>query len=148
MTIPSNYRQLKPTEVVRKGDLYRRESDKAVYPVRHSVGCVVGSYPSNLYTFWRRRHTKKVVTQSYKTPATAKTDEPKKTVTVVSFSYPGSQSHVPRLRTVQLISLDDKYLVGLEVTGDSPGEYKFQFKRYLRWKIRGISLVHFGAPLQ
>ena len=147
MTIPSNYRQLKPNEIIRKGDLYRliQEWDDNAIPVRNSIGRIVSAYP---YTFWRRRHTKNVVSQAPIAKAKTKTDEPKKTVTVVSFSYPGSQSHVPRLRTVQLISLDDKYLVGLEVTGDRPGEYKFQFKRYSRWKIRGISLVHFGSPLQ
>ena len=147
MTIPSNYRQLKPNEIIRKGDLYRiiQEWDDNAIPVRNSIGRIVSAYP---YTFWRRRHTKQVATSASVTKRQTKTDEPKKTVTVVSFSYPGSQSHVPRLRTVQLISLDDKYLVGLEVTGDRPGEYKFQFKRYSRWKIRGISLVHFGAPLQ
>ena len=147
MTIPSNYRQLKPNEIIRKGDLYRliEEWDGNAIPVRNSIGRIVSAYP---YTFWRRRHTKQVATSASVTKRQTKTDEPKKTVTVVSFSYPGSQSHVPRLRTVQLISLDDKYLVGLEVTGDRPGEYKFQFKRYSRWKIRGISLVHFGSPLQ
>jgi hypothetical protein len=148
MTIPSNYRQLKPNETIRKGDLYRQAWDKSIHPVNNSIGRTVGDYPSGSYTFWRRRHTKQVATSAPVTKRQTKTDEPKKTVTVVSFSYPGSQSHVPRLRTVQLISLDDKYLVGLEITGDHPGEYKFQFKRYSRWKIRGISLVHFGPPLQ
>jgi hypothetical protein len=147
MKIPVNYRQLKPTEIVRKGDFYRQEWDGSAIPVKNSIGKLVGSYSSHTYTFWRRRHTKAVVSPA-KVATPAKTDKPQKTVTVVSFSYPGSQSHIPRLRTVQLISLDDKYLVGLEVTGDHPGSYTFKFKRYSRWKIRGISLVHFGAPLQ
>lgn len=147
MIIPSNYRQLKTDEIIRKGDLYRQGWDGNAIPVRNSIGKTVSAYPENTYTFWRRRHTKPVVA-STQVATPSKASKPKKTVTVVSFSYTGSQSHVPRLRTVQLISLDDKYLTGLEVTGDQPGDYTFKFKRYLRWKIRGISLVHFGAPLQ
>jgi len=147
MKIPNNYRQLKPTEIIREDDLYRQEWDGSTLLVKNSIGRIVSAYSSNIYTFWRRRHTKSVVAPT-QVATPSKASKPKKTVTVVSFSYPGSQSHVPRLRTVQLISLDDKYLTGLEVTGDHPGDYTFKFKRYLRWKIRGISLVHFGAPLQ
>ena len=91
MTIPSNYRQLKPNEIIRKGDLYRliQEWDDNAIPVRNSIGRIVSAYP---YTFWRRRHTKNVVSQAPIAKAKTKTDEPKKTVTVVSFSYPGSPS--------------------------------------------------------
>jgi hypothetical protein len=164
MTIPNNYRQLKPNEIVRKGDLYRQERGGQVFPVKNSLGCFVGSYLS--LTFWRRRHVKKSqlvvvptnfpyhikpkrLTQLHNrikkvVTSSTKTETPKKNVTIVSFGYNYKS------RQVQLISLDSKYLVGLEITRDDWSRYKYQFKKFLRSNIENhgtIYLSHFGPPL-
>jgi hypothetical protein len=146
MNIPSNYRKLKPGEIVRKGDLYQHVNNHSIVsPVKYSIGHLVGNYP--YYTFWRRRHVKATITQP------TKTDAPKKAVAIVSFNYPGSHSHTLKGRTVQVISLDDTYLVGLEITNEPSwskhyGKRKYQFKKYRRDRISlgQIYLESFGPP--
>jgi len=140
MIIPSNYRQLKTDEVIRTGDMYRSKFDfQNVHEVRNSIGLT----PSNLqligYTFWRAR--KATVTPRVATPTPAKPTT-KKNVTIVEFTYNGKR------RRVQLISLDRQYLTGLEITREG-SRYKYQFKKYLRYKIDNglIRLNHFGEPL-
>ena len=149
MTIPKNYRQMKPKETPRKGDYYVSKSNpNHVVKMTGDSDHTVAHW--TYLNFFRRRHTKAVNVPAPVANHVKNEADPKKrsNVTVVSFSYPNSQTRVLYARTVQLISLDDKYLVGLEISAKEFGDYKFQFKRYSRWKIRGISLVHFGAPLQ
>ena len=142
MKIPSNYRQLKPDEIIRKGDLYQSVFDKLIVaPVRHSIGNKASSRPD--YTFWRRRHTK--ATPLSRVAAASTSAQPtanKKNVTIVEFTYNW------KARRVQLISLDAKYLTGLEITREG-SRYNYQFKKYLRYKVDNglISLYHFGEPL-
>ena len=148
MKIPFNYRQLKPNEIIREGDLYQRGGwDKN--PVKNSIGRIVDDYYPSLYTFWRRRHTKKVVTVPVivkRAKASVSTAaKPVKNVTVVSFHYNF------RVRLVQVISLDKTYLTGLEITREQgSSKLKYQFKKYLLSRMGGngsVQLEHFGAPL-
>jgi hypothetical protein len=94
------------------------------------------------YTFWRRRHvtTKKtpveVVISKPIRPVTPVTSP----VTIVKFRYPDSKprnSKQPRYHTerlVQLISLSDNYLTGLEIKSVN-GKLNYQFKKFCRDKI-------------
>jgi hypothetical protein len=145
MKIPDNYRQLKPDEIIRKGDLYRCENGGQIFPVINS---------SHLYTFWRRRHTKQIIVppvspvQVFVKRARASVStatKPVKNVTVVSFHYNF------RVRLVQVISLDKTYLTGLEITREQgSSKLKYQFKKYLLSRMGGngsVQLEHFGAPL-
>ena len=142
MKIPSNYRQVKSTDTVRKGDIYRNKTDlNDVGYARYTIGRIAGSRPD--YTFWRARKASKVTPQ-VASPAPAKPSTSKKIVALVAFEYPKKNGGV-RLRVVQVISLDANYLTGLEKNW-TPDGYKYQFKRYLRSKIvgRNIYLTQFG----
>lgn len=148
MIIPSNYRQVKTDDTVRKGDIYRIKNRRhgIVAFVHWSIGRKVSYYPN--FTFWRPRKTAKVTPSSgaswLPTPAKKQTKSDKKTVTIVVFTYNWKS------RRVQLISLDDKYLTGLEITREFCSPYKYQFKKFLRSRIDNhgtIYLSHFGEPL-
>jgi hypothetical protein len=142
MIIPSNYRQLKTDEIVRRGDLCRHEWDHVVFPAKNSIGLSVGAYPSSIYTFWRRRHAKATPLSRAAAAPTPAQPTAKKNVTIVEFTYNWKS------RRVQLISLDSQYLTGLEITREG-SRYSYQFKKYLRYKIDNgfISLYHYGEPL-
>ena len=133
MKIPDNYRQLKRDEIIRAEDIYQPVANRnVVSPVKYSIGDTAGSLPN--YSFWRRRHTKKVVAVPSPTPTIKKGS---KVVAVVSFSYRDSRNHFLKAREVQVVSLDDTYLIGLEITrGKYRGETPtYQFKRYRRDRI-------------
>jgi len=141
MIIPSNYRQLKTDEVIRKGDLYRSKHNLTnVGPVHWTIGTVVGN--TRDYTFWRRRHAKATPLSRAAAAPTPAQPTTKKNVTIVEFTYNWKS------RRVQLISLDSQYLTGLEITREG-SRYSYQFKKYLRYKIDSglIRLYHFGEPL-
>lgn len=148
MIIPSNYRQVKTDDTIRKGDLYRSKLDlNLVGSARWSIGHKAGDYSD--YTFWRPRKTVKVKPSSgaswlpHPKQTTPKKDTgAKKNVTIVEFTYNWKS------RRVQLISLDSGYLTGLEITREG-SRYNYQFKKYLRYKIDNglIRLYHFGEPL-
>ena len=144
MNIPSNYRRVKSNDRIRVGDMFRGKlMSNFTGVVSNGVGYLAKLYPE--YTIWRARigtenniiPTAKI---DLKTPPSFTTE--KKNVAVVSFYY--NDTH----RTVQLVSFDDTYLKGLEITvgKDKP---KYQFKCFFRsniWRNR-ISLVSFG-PVQ
>ena len=146
--IPSNYRQLDYDEIIRKGDLYQPTNYPTnINSVKYAIGCYVRDYLNN-YTFWRRRHTKAITKALPSVPMRkgiiTATEKSKKTVIEVSFDYPKKDGYL-KTRIVQLISLDSRYLVGLEKTwqGAKP---KYQFKKFLRNKIcrNEIYLESFG----
>ena len=138
-----NHRKLKQHEIIREGDLYQ-DAQGEIRRVKFSIGRNPSGYILN--TFWRRKHTKKPLNVVIRIPRSKDTTASDKTknVTIVTFQY--SHNYVPRGRIVQLIKVDGQYVTGLERTGYS-GEYKYQFKRFLRNRIQGsITLVHFGPP--
>lgn len=144
-----NYRQLQADEIIRRGDLYKNLENNSVQPVKFSVGRT----PSHQqyigeYSFYRRLHTKKPVITIVSKPitATVKIGKPKVTDKTprfpeVKFAYPSTKRWgAPMVRHVKVISLDDTYLIGLEVGEDN----SHQFKRFLRSKIRSdIQLLKF-----
>ena len=143
MIIPSNYRQVKSTDTVREGDIYRNKTDfNDVGFARYSIGRLAGD--NSGYTFWRARKSTAVTSQVAKPATASKPSTSKKIVALVAFEYPKKNGGV-KLRVVQLISLDTDYLTGLEKNW-TPDGYKYQFKRYLRSKIvgRNIYLTQFG----
>lgn len=166
--IPDNYRKLRDEEVIRAGDIYQYYYDNTIKSTKRSIGRTVNQYDGMGYTFWRRRHTKKVVvvtTPSSMMVTTPKfpvisngglpknddNDDTKKpaNVAIVSFDYPNRHG-VQKRRVVQVISLDDVYLTGLEITTEDYGcrKYKYQFKKYIRSKGTTLQLIYFGPPLK
>lgn len=69
-------------------------------------------------------------------------------VVVVKFLYPSSQNYRLLEREVQLISLDDKYVAGLEYAACPKDGKRWKFKKYLRSRIpRGeIVTTYYGKP--
>jgi hypothetical protein len=128
-----NHRQLKPNEIIRKGDFYTNKMGE-VYPANWSIGKTPSRFGE--YTFWRRKHTKKPATVTVATPATTKQTEP---VTIVEFDYNQTS------RLVQVIKLTDEHLKGLEITEGRDHKRKYQFKSFLRSRIySGPVLAHYG----
>ncbi len=134
---PSNYRKLKDNEKPRKGDWYCHIAGNM-----HDIMCAnsyedVKDYPG--YEFFRRRHIKVIK------PKVSAVDSSKpKNVTIVSFLYNEIK------RYVQVISLDEKYLKGLEITQSSENTSKlhYQFKSYLRNKIFGAIRLESYGPVK
>jgi len=121
-----NHRLLKANETIRKGDFYKTLSTGKIFPVAHSIGRT----PPNGYCgyeFYRRKHTKKVVTPAPQRSVAV--NQPVAKYPTVSFKYNGAY------REVQVIKLDDKYLSGLEVNYDTE-KPKYQFKKFLRSRIQ------------
>ena len=133
MTIPNNYRQLKATEKLLRGDLYHRLPNGDVQKLRWNNPVPASNYPN--HSFWRRRHTK------YVPPIGVAQDTFRKTKRVqVEFDYPHDGCVITR--EVQLVSLDDKYLTGLEIINGwdiKVRKYKtiYKFKKYRRDRIKG-----------
>ena len=129
-----NHRQLKPDEIIRKGDFYKTNLG-TVRPVKFSIGETPSSISSH-YNFFRRKHTKKqaVTFTPYRkggdsgtfTKATKKSVAKYPTVT---FAYKGQR------REVQVIELNVRYLTGLEVSHVDTG-LKYQFKKFLRSRLQ------------
>ncbi len=130
--IPVNYRQLKNGETIRKDDVYQNVRNPAyVGRVDGSIGRLVDGYRGD-YTFWRRRHTKKVAVK----PAPKQDETP---VAIVEFAY----SFTPR--QVQVIKMDDRYLKGLEITEGRDRKRRYQFKSFLLDRVdEPLRLVHYG----
>jgi hypothetical protein len=64
---------------------------------------------------------------------------------LVSFSYPLSKEPWnSKQRYVRLISANQKYLLGLEVTALPSGEQKYAFKKFLAPKVRNMAMVEFA----
>ena len=138
MKIPSHYRQLKPNETIRKGDLCKHEhSNYGTVDTVSNFAIGKRSDTFNGWTFWRRRHVKK--------SSAIKTDTSKgpHSITVVGFYYKGKN------RVVQMIKMDDTYLKGLEMNWNKEKKkYSYQFKSFLLNRIFGnVVLIHYGKPL-
>ena len=156
--IPDNYRKLKPNETVKAGDLYHIANfPYNVEKLRRNVGAKVSEWAE--YDFFRRKHTKiqvptiqqqlnvcvnrkkntvKVYTPTKRNvkPVADKTN-PK---LLVSFMYRSKSLGYNINRIVQVISLNDDYLIGLERIPKSDGDsnYKWQFKKFNVLKIDQI----------
>lgn len=64
---------------------------------------------------------------------------------LVSFYYPMSKEPWNSMRRyVRLISANQKYILGLEVTALPSGEQKYAFKKFLAAKATNMSLVEFA----
>lgn len=150
-----NHRQLKGDEIIREGDLYKDLSSGKVDKVNHSVGHTPNrQIYIGTYNFYRRLHTKKPKTVSGRSVTVSPLSSDIKVMQVknvgtkptprfpeVKFAYPSTKGWgAPLVRNVKVISLDDTYLVGLEVQTEGG----HQFKRYRVDKIRGdIQLLKF-----
>jgi hypothetical protein len=141
--IPANYRQLKPTETLRKGDLYHQKSgNQSIDIMPADSDRSAGSWTD--YVFFRRRHTAvkpvaKPVAKTLTQPVKVATKGDKKLV--VTFIYPSRKTGKDIERTVQVISLTREYLTGLEITNvwsDENLDYlpRYQFKKFTRGAIR------------
>lgn len=113
-----NHRQLKPNEIIRKGDFYKNNKG-IIFPVDVSIGQKISEYSQ--ITFWRRKHTKKQPAA----PSRAGDKYP-----TVNFRYKNIY------REVQVIKMDVNYIFGLEKMWGSHGEYKWQFKKFLRSRLQ------------
>ena len=146
-----NYRKLKPTEKIRRGDVYvSRGTVNFITPVKHSIGSTPGArWYSGHWDFYRRRHTKKVSVVSTPAPVAAPvaSTKPKPSVPIVSFVYHGT------VRRIQVIKMDDTYLKGLEITQVREGrnlgfKNKYQFKSFRRDGISGHIWLESYGPAQ
>jgi hypothetical protein len=144
MKIPDNYRKLKSDEIIREGDIYQNIINPSIIAKTHnSIGKPVRHYTN--YIFFRRRHTKQSVSRAV---ITTKPDATKKPIVIVSFRYP-HRGDWDKFRIVQVISLNEKYLVGLERTEEDNGKYSYQFKKFLRNRISSsgaIQLESYNPP--
>ena len=151
-TIPNNYRQLKSTEPLRKGDLYYRWNWKdrstkqpIIYRLRGSLygPPTAGDYRD--YLFFRRRHTKVVAPARRVDPQVGVEGSAKVKKVQVEFDYPHEGKVITR--EVQLISLDDKYLTGLEIGARWDKEARqwktsYQFKKFRRDRIKAGGQIY------
>jgi len=131
-TIPKHYRKLESNEIIRKGDIFRLISTGIGEPAMGAVGLKVSTY-QGLASVWRRKHValiqKKVVKKVH----------PVEKNPLVKFRYPKSESswELP-YRTVRLISANEKYLVGIEISD------KNKFKKFLRKKASSFEFLEFN----
>jgi hypothetical protein len=146
-----NHRKLNSDEVIRKGDFYRDKHSGSVRPVRHSIGLVVSHYGTDSYDFFRRKHTKKPAVVVKFTPhrtggdsgtfrkvTATKPEQKTPKMPLVKFKYHSTKHWgAPTERTVKVISMDDTYLIGLDVLEDGG----HQFKRFRIDRIRGNGQV-------
>ena len=126
----NNHRQLKPNEVIRKGDLFKNLEGVGI-PVGGSIGALVSDWPR--LNFYRRLHTKKVSTPLHPATGAAPRIKPAQTGDkhpTVTFRYKNIG------RRIQVIKLDDKYLTGLELTVGMDFKPKWQFKKFLRSRLQ------------
>lgn len=149
MRLPSHYRKLHSYEVIKNGDYYVNPSNPDVLgKVNSSVGHVVSEYNKNFsnYDFYRRRHVKaKSPLKIVRTKSVAPSDYQvvaKKSVnqTVVKFLYKN------KTRRVQLISMDNRYLTGLEIYTNSDGVTQYQFKNFLRSRMETPAVLEAFGP--
>ena len=148
MTIPNNYRQLKPNEKLRRGDLYRRIPNGEVLKLSWDNPSPAGAYST--HCFWRRRHTKVVTPAAPKPkrrvdPQVGVEGSAKVKKVQVEFDYPHEGKVITR--EVQLISLDDKYLTGLEIGARWDKEARqwktsYQFKKFRRDRIKAGGQIY------
>lgn len=150
--IPSNWRKLKTNEKFRKGDLCHRAAPDRVAVDWDCNETIKQFHKTNpKYVFYRKRvkPLKSNKTDFKNLVLVPKKDTNNNTVvTLVGFEYPDSKLTFLRHRTVQVISMDNRYLVGLERSNNTKenGKYSWQFKKYLRSKIpAGMpTLMHYG----
>lgn len=139
---------MKPTEKLRKGDLYRRGTNGEVRKLLWNNPETAGSY--SRHKFWRRRHTKYVPPTAPKPkrridPQVGVGGTAKVKKVQVEFDYPHDGRVITR--EVQLISLDDKYLTGLEIgarwdTEDRQWKTSYQFKKFRRDRIKAGGQIY------
>jgi hypothetical protein len=106
--IPKHYYRLKEGDTVRKGDIFVGDNNsRRIESAWGIIGEMVGSFPGKV---WRRRHIKikkEAPIEKY----------PFDRYPLVKFFYPKSNGNVKRSnRVVRLISADDTYLLGLEIS--------------------------------
>jgi len=149
----NNHRQLKIGEIICKGDFYNRRGINDTYhPVKYSIGNTVNLTDYFLYSFWRRRHTKKLSSltnvirhlNKLATPSKAKVE--KKNVAIVNFGYPSRDGYIHG-RLVQVIGMDDDYLWGLEITKQPDGT-KYQFKKFRQDKMTTSIILKSYGPAE
>jgi len=132
-----NHRLLKPHEIIRKGDFYK-DNLGTVRPVKWSIGKTPSHPAYGNYTFFRRKHTKKVtapVTRPVVTRPVVVDKQPVAKYPTVNFKYNGQH------REVQVIALTDRYISGLEVNRDG-FKPSYQFKKFLRARLQSsLTLV-------
>lgn len=164
MKIPLNVRKLKPSEFLRKGDWFFDNDTKMVQQMSNDNDLTAGDWPN--YSFFRRKHTAKkklgikqisdgvdklneasnkitkAFAPTYSKLATVEKQDGVKHV-YVRFQYPSSEYGYLKVRDVQVISMDETYLTGLEKsdTTKENGKYKWSFKKFLRSKIPYIQLI-------
>ena len=127
-----NHRLLKTGEIIRKGDFYKNKHNGEIRPVKFSINREVDTGGYANYDFYRRKHTKKVA------PVTRPVVADKQPVAkypTVNFKYNGQH------REVQVITLTDRYISGLEVSRDG-FKPSYQFKKFLRARLQSsLTLV-------
>lgn len=129
--ILENYRQLKPNEVIRKGDFYKSANGRIIELAKGSIGTKPDYYTDSGLTFWRRKHTAKKVSASIRRASMVNV---KPNVATVNFTY--YKNGHDKYHVVQLISLDSNYLIGLDI-GYKDGKATYQFKKFLCSRIDG-----------
>jgi hypothetical protein len=137
--IPSHYRLLKPTEVLKEGDIYTSAKNPGnVQKVKNCIG-MTSSYWSGAYLFYRRRHVK------IKNELGIFTVTTKKPKAVVKFSYKN------KVRRVQVIKFTDHNLFGLEIIqpDGKDAQHKkptYKFKNFLRDRMQSQPVLEqFGV---
>ena len=144
--IPSHYRRLNPDEYIRRGDLVKKSNGNIVRAYA-LVGCRSGLFKSQVF---RRRHVETGHAKQlwgYISPTktrAVKKQHPVEKNPLITFFYPRSgwrtdDKNCYKLRQVRLISANQKYFCGLEVSD------KNRFKKFLRSRIPdSVQLLEFN----
>jgi len=137
-----NHRQLKPNEIIRKGDLYTARGSSQVKSVKHSIGQEVSE--CFFYNVFRRKHTAKTVTIRIPKSGVVNTSNTPKNVPHVTFTYwKNSYSAADsKFHNVRLISMNSDYLTGLDIQFKD-GKATYKFKKFLRSRASGITLTSY-----
>jgi len=166
MKIPNNVRRLKSNEIIRDGDYFKHKIDSGREGKMNGDACSNFNTPKQYHNwiFYRVRTrllkskgmqgtTNPINRGAVFNPATSlwepkqfqhkQNTEPKKPKKLtVTFVYPDSVSGGIVERFVEVISIDSKYITGLEKQWENGKTYKWQFKKFLRSKIYHGGIIH------
>lgn len=152
--IPYNYRRVKTNELLRNGDVYYCKNtmyfaDRSLYGTLeigdNAIGLIARTFRRHCF-FRKRKQDHVSPTPALKQAVTihaAMVAKPTVKKVTVSFPYPNKDTCGFRYRVIELLTMDDTYIAGVERNAEG----KYQFKKFLRSRIPAqgnVVLVRYG----